>query len=64
MAQVNETCEFDIYATKVQIFKLINGSEIKMGPLKLTQDQATSLSWLANVDDNTLLKFELKVKPT
>ncbi len=41
-----------------------NGDSVRIKNLKLTQDQATSLAWLVNNDDNAELEFQVKVKGT
>lgn len=60
--QVNETCEFETKADQIRFRTQTNGDRIHIEGVHLTQEQATSLAWLVNADDNAILKVEIKVK--
>lgn len=64
MAEVNEVCVFETKADQVQFSTQTNGDTIRIKNLILTQEQATSLTWLVNADDTAVLRFRVKVKET
>jgi len=62
MPEINETCEFETKADQIQFHTQTNGDKIRIDGIHLTQEQATSLAWLVNADDNAILKVEIKLK--
>ena len=62
MATVSETCEFETVADQLQFTTQTNGDTLIIRNLKLTQEQATSLAWLVNADNEGTLSIEIKVK--
>lgn len=63
MAEVNETCTFTTSADQVKFITQTNGDELYILNLKLDQEQATSMAWLINDDENHELQFRVRVKP-
>ncbi len=62
MAEVEEEVIFLTKADQVKFFTKTNGDKLNLVDLKLTQNQATSLAWLVNAEDNAELEFQIKVK--
>ena len=62
MAEVEERVEFYTRADQVKFVTQTNGDKIIIDKLDLTQDQATSLAWLVNADNQVELSFEVKIK--
>ena len=62
MAEVEEECTFYTRADQVKFHTQTNGDNIQIKNLKLSQNQATSLAWLINADNNVELEFQVKVK--
>lgn len=63
MAEIDEEVTFHTKADQIEFNTRTNGDRIHIRNLKLTQEQATSLAWLVNADDNAELEFQVKVKP-
>ncbi|KKM20610.1 hypothetical protein LCGC14_1643750 [marine sediment metagenome] len=64
MAEVEEEVVFYTKADQVQFRTQTNGDNIYIKNLRLTQGQATSITWLVNADGNAELEFSIKVKGT
>lgn len=64
MATIKEVCVFTTKADQVQFHTQTNGDFISIKNLKLSRDQATTLAWLVNTDNNAILKFRVKLKGT
>ncbi len=64
MAEVEEEVTFHTRADQVRFHTQTNGDNIHLKNLKLTQEQATSIAWLVNADNNAELEFQVKVKGT
>lgn len=64
MATINEVCVFTTKADQVKFITQTNGDSIHIKNLKLSQDQATTLAWLVNADQDATLKFRIKIKGT
>ncbi len=62
MAEVSEICEFETTTDQIEFRTRTNGDEIRIRGIHLTQEQATSLAWLINADENAVLKIEIKLK--
>ncbi len=62
MPEVENECTFCTKADQVQFYTQTNGDKLYIKNLKLTQDQATSMAWLVNADNNAELEFQVKVK--
>ncbi len=62
MAEVEEEVIFHTKADQVQFRTQTNGDNIHIKNLKLSQDEATSIAWLVNADNNAELEFQIKVK--
>lgn len=56
------TCEFETTADMIELTTKTNGDRIEIHKLHLTQEQATSLVWLVNADDDAILEWEVKLK--
>ena len=64
MAEVEEEVIFHTRADQVKFHTQTNGDQLNIRDLNLTQDQATSVAWLVNADDNAELEFQVKIKGT
>ncbi len=64
MAEVEEEVKFHTKADQVQFHTQTNGDNIHIKNMKLTQAQATSMTWLVNADGQVELEFKVKVKGT
>ena len=62
MPEVEDECTFHTRADQVKFHTQTNGDNIHIKNLKLTQDQATSIAWLVNADNNAELEFQVKVR--
>ena len=62
MAEVNEECTFETRVDQVLLTTKTNGDRVELQNLDLSQDQATSLTWLVNADENVTLEWQVKVK--
>ncbi len=62
MPEVEEECVFHTKVDQVQFNTRTNGDSIRIKDLKLSQDQATSLAWLVNADNDNELEWQVKVK--
>ncbi len=62
MAEVEEECTFHTRADQVKFFTQTNGDKLNIKNLKLSQNQATSLTWLINADNQNELEWQVKVK--
>lgn len=63
MAQVAETVTFYTKADQIHFQTRTNGDELHILNLKLDQDQATSVTWLINSDDEHELEVKIRIKP-
>jgi hypothetical protein len=63
MAQVNEVCVFTTKADQVKFMTQTNGDELHILKLTLSQEQATSLAWLINSDEDHELEIKIRIKP-
>lgn len=64
MAEVEEEVKFHTKADQVQFRTQTNGDYINLQRLILSQDQATSMAWLVNADNNIELEWQVKIKGT
>lgn len=64
MATIKEVCRFTTKADQVQFHTQTNGDSVHIKNLILTRDQATTLAWLVNTDNNATLVFRIKIKGT
>ena len=62
MAEIEEECTFHTKADQVQFHTQTNGDTIHIKGLGLTRDQATSMTWLVNSDDNHVLEWTVHIK--
>ncbi|KKK85547.1 hypothetical protein LCGC14_2772180 [marine sediment metagenome] len=62
MPQVDEECTFTTKADQVRLTTQTNGDTVLIQGLNLSQAEATSLTWLVNVDDEAILEFQIKIK--
>ena len=62
MAQVEERVEFYTKADQIKFITKTNGDKVCIDKLELSRDQATSLAWLVNTDNNVRLRWEVKVE--
>jgi hypothetical protein len=60
MAEIEEEVTFEVHQDQSRLTTRTNGDSLLLNPLKLTQEQATSLAWLIN-SGNTI-EFQVKVK--
>lgn len=63
MATVAETVTFYTKADQIHFNTRTNGDELHLIGLDLNQEQATSMAWLVNSDDNHELEIKIRVKP-
>lgn len=63
MAQVNEVCVFTTKTDQVKFMTQTNGDELHILRLELSQEQATSMAWLVNSDEEHELQFRVRIKP-
>lgn len=64
MPEVESECVFYTKTDQVEFHTKTNGDKLNIKNMKLTQSQATSLTWLVNADGNVELEFQVKVKGT
>ena len=64
MAEIEEEVVFHTKADQVEFHTKTNGDKLNIKNLKLTQKQATSLTWLVNADNQVELEWQVKVKET
>ena len=64
MAEVEEECIFHTRADQIRFRTQTNGDNIHIRNLRLTQAQATSMTWLVNANNNVELEFQVKIKGT
>ena len=64
MAEIEEEVIFHTKADSIEFKTRTNGDTLFIHTLRLTQAQATSLTWLVNADNNAELEFQVKVKGT
>ncbi len=62
--EIEEEVTFHTKADGIEFKTRTNGDTIFIHNLYLTQEQATSLAWLVNADNNAELEFSVKVKGT
>ena len=62
MAEIEEEVIFYTKADHVQFHTRTNGDNMQIKNLALTQNQATSLTWLINADGQAELEWQVKVK--
>jgi len=60
MAQIPETCEFDVKPDQLELRTRTNGDTIKISGLNLSKEQAAAVAWLVNFDND--LTIEIKPK--
>ncbi len=63
MAQVAETVTFITKEDQIHFSTRTNGDELHILNLKLSRDQATSIAWLVNSDEQHELEIKIRVKP-
>lgn len=63
MPDVDEECKFTTGPDQVKFTTQTNGDQVIIRDLELSQEQATSLTWLVNADGDNLLEFSLKMVP-
>lgn len=62
MPEIDDECTFATKADQVKFTTQTNGDQIIIKDLNLSQEQATSLTWLINSDDEHELEFQIKIK--
>lgn len=62
MAETEEEVTFHTRADQIQFHTQTNGDKLNMKNLKLTREQATSLTWLINTDGAAELEWQVKIK--
>ena len=62
MPEVTDKCTFELTADQIEFRTQTNGDFVYLKGLRLTQEQATSLTWLINSGEETVLKIRIKVK--
>ncbi len=62
MATIEEFCEFETMADQIEFHTQTNGDSLDMKKLKLNRDQATSITWLVNSDNNRPLVWTVRIK--
>ncbi len=62
MATIEEFCEFETMADQIEFHTQTNGDSLDMKKLKLNRDQATSITWLVNSDNNRPLVWTVHIK--
>lgn len=62
MAEIDEEITFETVADQVEYRTQTNGDTIRIKRIAFTQEQAASMAWLVNADDEAILEFQVKVK--
>lgn len=62
MAQIPDTCTFDVTADKLNFTTRTNGDTIVISQVDLNYNQAASLAWLVNQTAETL-EIRVRIKP-
>lgn len=62
MAEIEEEVTFCTKADQVEFHTQTNGDVVHIKKLTLTRDQATSMAWLVNTDNDVELEWFVKVK--
>ncbi|KKK56518.1 hypothetical protein LCGC14_3063730 [marine sediment metagenome] len=62
--EIEEELTFYTKADQLDFNTKTNGDKLFIHTLKLSQAQATTMTWLVNADDNAELEFNVKVRET
>ncbi len=64
MAEIEEEVIFFTKADQVKMTTTTNGDTLNIKGFHFSQEQAASMAWLINADDQGELEFQVKVKGT
>ncbi len=64
MPEIEEEVTFHTKADQVKMTTTTNGDILHIKGFHFTQEQAASMAWLINADDQGQLEFQVKVKGT